>query len=490
MPNKPETRFGAFVEPYSIHLVEYRRERDGISIVNRQSDTRRSIGLAEAGEKLASAIRKSGAEKSRLAVAVRGFGSTYQIMTLPPAEPAVLGAVVRRELSRLNPEMENPRVDFVLGGQVDRRRRSRMESGTAQQEILAGAAPDLALSAFGEELEAAGIDLDHLTLLPQVIQRLYQQADGSNEPTACYVELPGGPVMAFFNENQLRLIVEPAVSGNSILSDRAQTLFEQLERGNLYFRQQFRGAELGRLLIAVDSEDATEMIELLRGQLSYPVALFPGPAEPPGILIAMGAVLDGEADKGLNLSPFAESPEAKSERKQRRTALLAGGLVSALAIIWAVVSVFAVVMLGKQVASQQTLAQARVQALAPLRQVASARQKNAQSLAYLDGLRIDREHTLDVIRALIRATPLGVQFASVAMDRTGQEWTVQLTGTAFGDTGADVLLGIDRLFHNLPRELPMHDLVLGELDDINPADFGAAMKFTLTFVASPPAKAP
>jgi hypothetical protein len=305
------------------------------------------------------------------------------------------------------------------------------------------------------------------------------------------MELPGGPVLAFFNENQLRLIVEPPPdAGGSDIAERVQTLAEQLDRGNLYLRQQFRGAELGRLLIAVDAEESSEMLELLRAQLSYSVSLFPGPGGPPGALIAMGAVLDGETDKGLNLSPFAESPEDRNKRQQRRTAILAGTLVSALAIIWAVASVVSVINVSKQVAAEQAAAQARIQSLAPMRVVASDRQKNAQSLEFLESQRIDREHTRDLIRALIRAIPPGVQFSGVSMDRSGQEWKVQLSGNAFGDTGADVLRGIDRLLHSLPREQPIHDLLISELDDINSPDFPAAMKFTLTFVASPPAKAP
>src|SRR5207247_1892752 len=110
----------------------------------------------------------------------------------------------------------------------------------------------LAVSAFGDELAAAGIELEHLTPLPQVIQRLYQQSDGSPKPTACYVELPGGPLIAFFHENQLRLVVEPPIGGDTSVALQGENLIEHLDRGNLYLRQQFRGVELGRLLIATD----------------------------------------------------------------------------------------------------------------------------------------------------------------------------------------------------------------------------------------------
>jgi hypothetical protein len=489
-PKDVDRRFGAFVEPHGIFFIEYRRERDGIAIIRRQSDDRRLLGLAEAGERLAALIRAGGSGPSRLSAAIRGFGSTYQLMMLPPAEPAVLGPVVRRELTRLNPELERPRIDFVVGGEIDRRRRARPDGGRPQQEVLVGAAPELAVSAFGDELAAAGIELEHLTLLPQVIQRLYQQGDGSPKPTACYVELTGGPLIAFFHENQLRLVVEPPMGGDSSVTSRAEILIEHLDRGNLYLRQQFRGVELGRLLIATDPGQEGELIELLRGQLGYPVAKFPGPDAPTGALVSMGAVLDAEAERGLNLSPFAESAEVRSERGIREKAVLVASVVSAIAIIWAILSVASVVSLSRKVDSERRVAETRMNTLAPIRVIAAQRQKNAQSIRYLDNVANDRVHTEEIVRAIVRATPPGMQLTSVTLDRAGQEWTVQISGTAFGDTGADVLLGVDRFYHALPRELPIHDLVLSALEDIAPGDFGAAMKFTLTFVASPQAPKP
>jgi hypothetical protein len=484
-PRNVDRRFGAFVEPHGIFLVEYHRERDGIAIIRRQSDERRVLGLAEAGERLAALVRAGGSGSSRLAAVMRGFGSAYQLMMLPPAEPAVLGPVVRRELTRLNPDMERPRIDFVVGGEIDRRRRARPEGGRPQQEVLVGAAPELAVSAFGDELAAAGIELEHLTLLPQVIQRLYQQGDGSPKPTACYVELPGGPLIAFFHENQLRLVVEPPIGGDSSVTSRAEILAEHLDRGNLYLRQQFRGVELGRLLIAAAPGQESELIEMLRARLGYPVAKFSGPDAPTAALVSMGAVLDAEAERGLNLSPFAESAEVRSERSNRQKAVLTAAAVSAIAIIWAILSVAGVVSLSRKVESERRVAEARMNTLAPIRVIAAQRQKNAQSIRYLDNVASDRVHTEEILRAIVRATPPGTQLTAVSLDRAGQEWNLQISGTAFGETGADVLLGVDRFYHALPRELPMHDLVLAALEDITGGDFGTAMKFTVTFVASP-----
>ena len=482
--------FGAFIEPSGIHLVEYQRERNGISILRQHSDDRRVTGLAEAGERVGAIIKSIGIPAARLSCAIRGFGSSYQIMMLPPAEPAVLGAVVRREVARLNPDMDTPRVDYVLGGEVDRRKRNRPEGGVPQQEVFVGAAPELAIVAFGEELSAAGIELDHLTLLPQVVQRLYERVDGSSQPTACFVDLPGGPVIGFFNERQLRLVVEPPVAGEQDVESRVQNLAEHLDRGNLYLRQQFRGVELTRLLVATDPADEAEFFERLEQQLRYSAERFPGPVSEPRALISLGAVIDGEAQQGLNLSPFAESPLVRAERERRQYISIGAAVLCALAILWAVFSTAQVVSLHKRVVADEHVARDRMNTLAPLRVVASQRQLNAQSLTYLNGLRVDRENTQQFLRALGRATPPGVQLQSVALQRKGAEWNVTIAGAAFGNTGADVLLGIDRFYHSLPREMALHDLVLSDLVDAPSDQFAAAMKFGVTFVLSPPARTP
>jgi hypothetical protein len=411
-------------------------------------------------------------------------------MMLPPAERDVLGVVVRRELVRLNPDMDNPRIDFSLGGEVDRRKRIRPEAGRAQQEVLVGAAPELAVTAFGEELAVLGVELEQLTLLPQVAQRLYQQSDGSPQPTACYVALPGGPLITFFHDGQLRLVVEPPVNTEPDLFAEVQSIVEHLERGNLYMRQQFRGVELNRLLVAVESAKEKELIEALGLQLGYQVKKFPGPAAAPGALIAMGAILDSETTNGLNLSPYSESPEVREERSRRRTTLLAASVVMAIAFIWAILSVATALKWSRRVEDQRKVALSRMATLAPMRTIAAQRQHNAQAVTYLATVATDRQHGQEILRGIGRAVPPGLQLSAVAMDRTAGEWTTSISGSAFGETPADVLLGIDRFFHSLPREVPMHDLLLTTLDDVAGSEFPAAMKFTITFIASPTAGNP
>ncbi len=141
-------------------------------------------------------------------------------------------------------------------------------------------------------------------------------------------------------------------------------------------------------------------------------------------------------------------------------------------------------------AADQRVAQERMNTLAPLRIVASQRQVNAQSITYLNGLRVDRANVQQFLRALGRATPPGVQLQALSFARKGAEWNVSVAGGAFGNSGADVLLAIDRFYHSLPREMSLHDLVLADLSDAPADQFSTAMKFSITFVLSPPAGTP
>ncbi|MBA3467407.1 MAG: hypothetical protein H0T21_08350, partial [Gemmatimonadaceae bacterium] len=134
--------FGAFIEPQGIHAVEYEREANGISVLRHLADESRVSGMADGGERLATLIGAGDGSRTSVSAAIRGFGSGYQIMMLPHAAPDILRPIVRRELARLYPDIDNPRVDFVLGGEIDRRRRERADAGAAPLELLAAAVPE------------------------------------------------------------------------------------------------------------------------------------------------------------------------------------------------------------------------------------------------------------------------------------------------------------------------------------------------------------
>ena len=129
------------------------------------------------------------------------------------------------------------------------------------------------------------------------------------------------------------------------------------------------------------------------------------------------------------------------------------------------------------------VAVSRMAAIEPMRSIAAQRQKHAQSVDYLVKLQNSRAGVQAVLRGIARATPAGVQLTSVNIGRNADQWNVSISGSAFGESGADVLLGIDRFFHELPRQLPLHDLALPQVDDVPGGAFPAGMKFVLTFTA-------
>lgn len=479
--------FGAFIEPQGIHAVEYARESGGIAVLRHLSDQSRVSGMADGGERLAALIGAGNGARTSVSAVIRGFGSGYQIMVLPPAPRDILRPIVRRELARLFPDIDNPRADFVIEGVVDRRQRARNNSGAAPQEILAAAVPERAAQAFADELAAKEMDLDHLTVLPQVLHKLYQRSDGSGEPTAVLLSLPGGPIIGFFHERRLHLIAEPPFGIDMDESGEIQTILEQLERGTLYLRQQFRGAEVSRLLVAADSAQEERLIGLLQSELAITVAPLALGGGAPAVLAAVGAVLDSDSASSLNLSPTAVSPEELAERSKQRRGLFAGSAIAALALIWALFNVFNALRWGGEVDSLAARARARSTSLASMRSVVDERQKNAQAYTFLESLIADRGRLQRNLRAVARTMPPGVRLEDFELVRAGEEWRGAVGGLATGSSGAEVLLAVDRFFRNLPREMPLRDLLLSQLEDLEPSATQprGGIKFRFTFTAIP-----
>lgn len=482
--------FGAFIEPQGIHAVEYAREANGISVLRHLADESRVSGMADGGERLATLIGAGDGSRTSVSAAIRGFGSGYQIMMLPHAAPDILRPIVRRELARLYPDIDNPRVDFVLGGEIDRRRRERADAGAAPLELLAAAVPERAVQAFAEELAARDMDLDHLTVLPQVLQRLYQRSESGFEPTAVLLYLPGGPILGFFHERQLRLTVEPPFGIDMDEAAEVQTILEQVERGALYLRQQFRGAEVNRLLVSAHPDDQERIVGLLQSQLEIAVApLAPG-AGSPAALAALGAVLDADAPSSLNLSPTAVLPEEVAAQTTRRRVLIAAVALASLALIWALFNVVDALRWSSKVDALATQARARSGALTSMRGVVDERQKNAQAYTFLESLVADRTRLQRNLRAVARTTPPGVRLEELDLTRAGEEWQGGVGGMATGSSGADVLLAVDRFFRYLPREMPLRNLLLTQLEDVEPSDKQRlpGMRFRFTFTAIPNAQ--
>lgn len=468
-------------------LVEYAREPEGVHIIDQHFVSGRIASPADAADRLALAMQLDRAEGARLAMAIRGFGSEYLIVMLPPADDEVLRPVVGRELARVYPDLEQPVYEFARGGSVDRRIRERpAQHGQPRQELLVGAVPGEMARALSDELRAHGISLDHLTVLPQALRQLYSEIDDASEPTGVVLMLPGGPLIGFFQDAELRFVVEPPLTLDTTPEEELETVLEQLERGSLYLRQTFRGAEMGRVLVSADPSRHPALMASLAKKLGIVVREFGTGVNAPEPLIALGAVRDAEGQSLINLSPLAESRAVRERRAKERTFMLGADVLVALAILWAISSVWSLKQLSARVATRAAQVQHAAPQVSSMRAVAEARRDYIREATYLDSLAADRAGVRRVLAAIAATPRSDVQLEEMKLTRNGASWAADVVAVSTGTSTASALFGVDRFYRALPATIALADRQLVDLVDISAKAGGStALRFHITFSFNP-----
>jgi len=397
--------------------------------------------------------------------------------------------VVGRELARVYPDLEQPVYEFAHCGSVDRRIRERLaQPGQARQELLVGAVPGEMARALSDELRSHGISLDHLTVLPQALQQLYSEIDDASEPTGVVLMLPGAPLIGFFQDAELRFVVEPPLSLDTTPEEELETVLEQLERGSLYLRQTFRGAEMGRVLVSADPSRHPALMASLAEKLGIDVREFGSEVNAPEPLIALGAVRDAEGQSPINLSPLAESRAVRERRVTKRSFMLGADVLIALAILWAIFSVWSLKQLSARVATRAAQVQHVAPQVSSMRAVAEARRDYIREATYLDNLAADRAGVRRVLAAIAAAPRSDVQLEEMKLTRNGASWAADVVAVSTGPSTASALFGVDRFYRTLPATIALTDRQLVDLVDISaPAGGSTALRFHITFAFNPSA---
>lgn len=451
MKKKVSTRkFAAFAERTGIFLIEYQAVRDRIDILNRNSEPGDFRTLHDASEALASMIRGQHGDGSTVALTVRGLGSSHHILVLPQARPDLLRPVVAREMQRLYPELQDPIVDFVTGEPLDRRTRSRPEGGTPPQELLAAAIPRAAMADMIEVLQANEIQVSHVTVLPRVLQRIYAEAESRDAPSAVLMLLQGGPLFGFFYDRELRLVVEPPTEGDSAQIS-SQFVIEQLERGNLYLRQQFRGAQISRLLLAAEPGEFGPLSRAVEEGMGLVVERFAPQIGSSAAIAAMGAVLDAQDGNGLNLFPLGETRKKNAERTTRRIAMISAALLAVIAWWWAGNGVMAVIGWRTRINTLTVAMDRRAAPLAPMREIVRKRQQSAQQIQAIEYVVAERQKLQQLLQALSFAPQADVAIDGFGATRDAQGWTATVSGSAVSYEASEAVSSVHRFYRELPR---------------------------------------
>lgn len=463
----PRPRFSAILTQSGIHLVAYRRNASGLHVVRSARDLTPTANPQEAIHRLGNLLESQGARGSRLAVAIGGFRSCHHILSLPPGPRELLAPVVARELRRFYPDifaggLDAPVVEFTESDAEGR-------NDGAPQEYLAAALPRELVAELQGSLERRGIVLEHLTILPRAVQHLYRAFSDPQTATAALLMVPGDPLLGFFHEGELRLFSAPMLGEEASSAVVMEAVAEQIERGSLFIRQQFRGATIQRILLSADPEMSGVLVPELTSRLGATVERFSPYGDSPGSLAALGAALDAISDQPFNLLPADLRPRSP-------TAAWVRALAVATAVVLVMASAWGTLTIARRADRQEDrvrslahLLDRRAAPLAEIRSVVRERQAHTQRAATLAELAADQER-LPGLLWLIQNAPPEIGLDSVSLVRDGARWAGLVAGVSLASTSAQATMAIDELYRRLEQEYPPGSVLVRRLGAVPPPE--------------------
>lgn len=478
--------FGALIGHDAVTLVEYQAERGGIRVVGTWTDTTPSGSVHEALSRLSSLITSQGVRRARLALAIEQFGVFHHVMTLPPAADDVLRPVVMREVQRVF-GIPDPVVVFTRGTAQERRDPTRADERTAPRQLFVAGAPRETIGALRSELASKGIQLEIATVVPKAMHSLYEAAGAGLEATAVLVCLESGPHLAFFLDGRLELAIDPPIA---LEGDRptVSMILDQVERGAVYFRQQFRGATATRVLLAARADEYRELAAALEDRLSARVApLFAGQASPEAV-IAMGAVLEARHAKPLDLYPHPPTAADRMAVMLRgpNGAVAAAAGVALIAAVWAAAQVASVSRAQNETEALRKSLREALPAVAPMRAIAERREATVKQVGFVRDAVNERATIARTLAAIGSTLPAGAVLDTLSLARAPNGWSSHVAGTVSGASAAQAVHGLEALMESIRTRPTVSAVTLDGFDYANVAqdstkrDVGVTLRFQVS----------
>lgn len=458
--------FAAQVGPGGIHLIEYHRGVRQLRVASYATDPRPVASPADLASRLGELLEANGAEGGRLSLAVNGFGTYYQIMSLPAAPHEVLRPVVLRELRHVYPELNGALVGFG---------RTRLElegkgrgKGPREREVqlLVGVVPRDLVSLLQETLANREVTLEHLTIAPRAVQQLHHAYVRTDEAVALLLASASAPLLGFFNRDGLQFFAAPRgavdVNGDADL----QPLVEQMERGALFMRQQFRGQRLERVLVS--GERAPGAYRAAFAPVGAEAVELVGPEDlSPGALAALGVALDARSGAGLDLLPADLRPPSEADPWVLQLTLVGALLLVLASAWWGASAVRASHAVEARVERTVALLARRSGPLGPIREVVSERQSHRARVALLEPLEQSRRQLQEALWGM-NVAPAAIQLDSVTMRQAGESWEGAAVGAAIAPTSAEAARAVNDWYRGLARGMPPGSVRLRDLASAQP----------------------
>jgi hypothetical protein len=467
---------GAYVCPRGVFCLEVRARGNGHEVVRAFDLPGRLESAADAARHLARALESNGAKRASVAVVLRGFELAHHTLTLPPAPDKMLGPIIDRELRRLEPQL----TDAVVGW-LPLADRDAVPEHPPQRHFIVAAVPRSVPAAFESQLHAAGHALHHLTAIPAALQRLVEEHGVAAGNVALLAPLPDGLFLGLFLGGGLRISIEPPLLDQDEPDGAAMA--EEAELGATYVRQQFRGAELERAIIAGPSHLWKDAQSILADRLAIPVERLDLDGQPTAALAALGAVLDARSPAPLALGGAMLDRKANAARATIRQTAAAAVVAAAAIGAWALFQAFQARGADAELRSTLRALEQHGASVGPLRQTAEQRRlvRDAGDIVRISVR--DREELQAALAAISGGVVGPIRLDSLGLERGSNGWVAALAGTASGATSGGAVQTLHDFYRDLPRRLIIEELALDQMSYRDTAGAaGVRIGFQLSFV--------
>lgn len=467
---------GAYVCPRGVFTIECTRSGDSVVVERRFEVSVQIDDAASAADQVIRALRSAGVARADVAIAMRGFGVAHHVLQMPPATDELLSPVVDREVRRLEPQLHNPAVGWIPLPPLE----TGSPDAPPQRSLLTAAISADIVRDLEARLAGSGYRLLHLTALPVAMQRLMEEFDPGTDSSAFVAPLPDGAFLGFALNGALRLMVEPPLPGDA--EHEAAALAEEVELGVMFVRQQFRGAQIGRITLVGTRVSLSDVQTSLAERLHVPAKQLAVKDLSPAALAALGAVLDARSPRPLALGGATLRRREERARTVLETVALAAVVLVGLLAGWVIVQSVRAYQAGSALQTAQRRVEQDAFALEPLRSTANQRRMVRDAVAALRLVADDRADLQQVLGGIAAAVRPPVRIDSLRLARGTSGWLGIMGGTVNGESNARAVQTLHDFYRELPERVSVDSLRLDQLQytEREPDGPAALVRFQLS----------
>lgn len=466
---------GAYVCPRGVFAIEGKRAGGGVEIERTLEEPAVLESALDAADRVIDVLRTAGITRADVALALRGFGVVHHVLQMPPAKDEMLAPIIEREVRRLEPQLGDSVVSWVPLPSLE----AGGPEGGPQRSVLTAAAPSDVVQLFEQRLGAAGYRLVHLTALPVAMQRLLEAFDAGSDSTALVAPLPDGAFLGFCLNGGLRLIVEPPLPAGA--EHEVAALAEEVELGAMFVRQQFRGAQIDRVLLVGSSESLADAESVLAERIHVPAQRLGVQDLSPAALAALGALLDAQSPKPLALGGASRRRSEARARSPLETMSLAAVVLLLLVGAWTITET----VRARRAADELQTARRHIEqdsfGLTRLRATAGQRKLVRDAVAAVRVVAADRIQLQEALTEIATSVQYPIRLDTVRLARAPSGWLAVLSGNIHGVTNTRAVQSLNDFYRELPERLTVDSLKLDQLAYADSADGAAFVRFQLSF---------